>query len=150
MYALPAHRKEHRYTLTINSDILITWGAVFRRHKKGEMIFQEDSRAIFYHQIEEGTVKMVNCNEQGKEFIQGFFEAGDSFGEPPLFYEGKYPASAVADSDCTIIKLRKESFLDILKDNPKIHMDITITLAKRMHIKSIVARELACYEPEHR
>ncbi|MCU0387098.1 MAG: Crp/Fnr family transcriptional regulator [Chitinophagaceae bacterium] len=136
--------------LAINTDMLITWGANFRQYRKGEIIFKEDSLALFYHQIEEGSVKMTNCNEQGKEFIQGIFEAGDAFGEPPLFYEGVYPSSAVAETDCTIIRLRKESFMEILKDDPKILMDFTRTLCKRMHMKAIVSRELACYEPEHR
>jgi CRP-like cAMP-binding protein len=136
--------------VAINTDILITWGGVFRQYKKGETIFKEDTQAFFYHQLEEGVVKMVNCNEQGKEFIQGIFEPGEAFGEPPLFYEGVYPASAVADSDCTIIKLRKESFFEILKDDPNTLMDFTRTLCKRIQQKAIVSRELACYEPEHR
>ena len=136
--------------MAINTDIIITWGGTFRQYKKGEIIFKEDSLALFYHQVEEGMVKMVNCNDQGKEFIQGMFEAGEAFGEPPLFYEGVYPASALAETDCTVIRLRKESFMEILKDDPKTLMDFTRTLCKRMHIKSIVSRELACYEPEHR
>jgi len=136
--------------LAINSDILITWGAVYRKYRKGELIFKEDSLALFYHQLEEGSVKMVNCNEQGKEFIQGMFDAGDSFGEPPLFYDGYYPANAIAETDCTILRLRKETLMEILKDNPDLHFELTRMLCKRMHIKSIVSRELACYEPEHR
>jgi CRP-like cAMP-binding protein len=136
--------------LTINTDILIAWGAVFRKFRKGEVIFKEDSLALFYHQVEEGSVKMINCNEQGKEFIQGIFEPGESFGEPPLFFEGHYPASAVAETDCTIIKLRKESLFEILRDNPDVHFGLTQLLSKRLHNKAIVSRELACYEPEHR
>lgn len=145
----PRHGK-NLPNLIIKTDILIAWGAVFRKYRKGEMIFKEDSLALFYHQVEEGSVKMINCNEQGKEFIQGIFEAGESFGEPPLFFEGHYPASAFAETDCTILKLRKESFLEILRDNPQIHFAITQMLGKRLHNKAIVSRELACHEPEHR
>jgi CRP/FNR family cyclic AMP-dependent transcriptional regulator len=140
----------NRTVLAINSDILITWGAVFRKYQKGDIIFKEDSLALFYHQLEEGSVKMVNCNEQGKEFIQGMFDAGDSFGEPPLFYDGHYPASAVAETDCTVLRLRKETLMEILKENPELHFELTRMLCKRMHIKAVVSRELACYEPEHR
>lgn len=136
--------------MSINTDILITWGAVYKQYHKGEIIFKEDSLALFYHQVESGTVKMINCNEQGKEFIQGLFETGESFGEPPLFFDGFYPANAIADSDCTILRLRKERFLDILKENQDIHFSITQMLSKRLHNKAIVSRELACYEPEHR
>jgi CRP-like cAMP-binding protein len=134
----------------IDTDILIAWGAVYRQFRRGDYIFKEDSPAYFYHQIESGSVKMVNCNDQGKEFIQGMFEPGESFGEPPLFFEGVYPASAVAETDCTILKLRKESFFEILKDRPDAHFALTIVLANRLYMKAIVGRELACYQPEHR
>lgn len=136
--------------LAIHSDILITWGAVYRRYKKGEIIFKEDGIALFYHQLEEGHVKMVNCNDQGKEFIQGMFDAGESFGEPPLFCDATYPASAIAETDCTVLRLRKESFLEILREDAQALMEFTRTLCKRLQLKAIVSRELACYEPEHR
>lgn len=134
----------------IDTDILFTWGAVYRKYDKGEIIFKEDSPAHFYHQVTDGSVKMVNCNDHGKEFIQGIFEPGDSFGEPPIFYEGTYPATAVAETDCTLLRLRKESLMEILKDNPTVHLQFTRMLAHRLHLKAIVARELACYQPEHR
>lgn len=134
----------------IDTDILIAWGAVYRQFRKGDYIFKEDTPAYFYHQVETGSVKMVNCNDQGKEFIQGMFEAGESFGEPPLFFDGVYPASAVAETDCTILKLRKESFLEILKDRPDAHLGLTKALANRLFMKAIVSRELACHQPEHR
>jgi CRP/FNR family transcriptional regulator, cyclic AMP receptor protein len=134
----------------IDTDILIAWGAVYRQFRKGDYIFKEDTPAYFYHQVETGSVKMVNCNDQGKEFIQGMFEAGESFGEPPLFFDGVYPASAVAEADCTILKLRKESFLEILKDRPDAHLGLTKALANRLFMKAIVSRELACHQPEHR
>ena len=64
-----------------------------------------------------GKIKMCNCNDEGKEFIQGFFEAGESFGEPPLFDGAAYPASAEADEASVVIRLRKENFLQLLKEN---------------------------------
>ncbi|MCU0373768.1 MAG: Crp/Fnr family transcriptional regulator [Chitinophagaceae bacterium] len=136
--------------MAIDNDLLLAWGAAYKQYKKGEVIFRENNAALFYHQLESGSVKMINCNEQGREFIQGIFSAGESFGEPPLFYDGTYPADAVAESDCTILRLRKVSFFEVLKDNPAVLMTITKTLAKRLHHKAIVARELACHEPEHR
>jgi CRP/FNR family transcriptional regulator, cyclic AMP receptor protein len=136
--------------LTIDIDILIAWGAVYKKYNKGELIFKEDSPSVFYHQIESGAVKMVNCNDQGKEFIQGMFEQGESFGEPPLFLGKDYPASAVAETNCILLRLRKESFFEILKDHPEIHFEITKVLASRLLLKAIVSRELACHQPEHR
>lgn len=134
----------------IDTNLLIAWGGVYKQYNKGEIIFREDGPAVFYHQIEEGQVKMVNCNEDGKEFIQGIFTAGECFGEPPLFFNGTYPAAAVAETNCAVIRLRKEIFFEILKDSPDVHLRITINLSRRLQLKAIIAREMACFEPEHR
>jgi CRP/FNR family cyclic AMP-dependent transcriptional regulator len=134
----------------INTDLLLAWGATFHHHQKGHVLFFEGDFAHFYFQVVEGRIKMVNCNEEGKEFIQGIFEEGESFGEPPLFDDGTYPAGAVAETDVTIIRLRKENFLQLLKDNFDIHFCFTQTLAKRLRFKSMISKEISSYGPSHR
>ncbi|MDT8347117.1 MAG: Crp/Fnr family transcriptional regulator, partial [Flavobacteriaceae bacterium] len=75
---------------------------------------------------------------------------GDSFGEPPLFIEVKYPAGAQALTDIELLKLPKEAFLTMLKENPELHLDFTTRLAARLYYKAIMANELSSQEPEHR
>ncbi|MBK8086731.1 MAG: Crp/Fnr family transcriptional regulator [Chitinophagaceae bacterium] len=134
----------------IDIDILLAWGATFHKLQKGHVLFCEDDYANFYYQVVEGKIKMCNTNEDGKEFIQGIFEAGASFGEPPLFDAGTYPASALADEDSTIIRLRKENFLQLLKENFDIHFCFTQTLARRLRFKSLISKEISSYGPLHR
>ncbi|MFN8265510.1 MAG: Crp/Fnr family transcriptional regulator [Chitinophagaceae bacterium] len=134
----------------IDTDLLLAWGATFHNLEKGYVLFREGEQAHFYYQVAEGKVRMSNTNEEGREFIQGIFEAGQSFGEPPLFDNGEYPASAIAEDNCTIIRLRKENFLQLLKDNFEIHFCFTQTLAKRLRFKSIISKEISSYKPEHR
>lgn len=134
----------------IDVDILLTWGATFHNLAKGHVLFREGDFANFYYQVVEGKIKMSNTNEEGKEFIQGIFEAGSSFGEPPLFDGAAYPASAIADEESTIIRLRKENFLQLLKDNFEIHFSFTQTLAKRLRFKSLISKEISSYGPLHR
>jgi len=93
---------------------------------------------------------MNNFNDDGKEFIQGIFLKGQSFGEPPLFAEVKYPANAEALTDCEILRLNKDRFLELLKEHPEEHLKITAALAKRLYYKAIMASELSSQEPEHR
>lgn len=134
----------------INTDLLLAWGATFHEYEKGHVLFCEGDKAHFYYQVVEGKIKMCNCNDEGKEFIQGIFEEGESFAEPPLFDDGTYPASAVADTDVTIIRLRKENFLQLLKDNFDIHFNFTQLLAKRLRFKSMMSKEISSYGPQHR
>lgn len=134
----------------IDLDLLLAWGATFHNLEKGQVLFCEDDPAHFYYQVVEGRIKMCNCNEEGKEFIQGMFEAGESFGEPPLFDGGIYPASAEADEASVVIRLRKENFLQMLKENFDIHFGFTQTLARRLRFKSLISKEISSYGPMHR
>ncbi|MBK7665960.1 MAG: Crp/Fnr family transcriptional regulator [Sphingobacteriaceae bacterium] len=136
--------------MQINADLLITWGAVARKFKKGEFIFHEGDHPRFYYQILEGTVKMFNTNLEGKEFTQMEFKSGHSFGEPPLFIDESYPSTAVVCTDSIILKLSKEKFLEILDQYPAFQKQLITLFAKRIYSKSITAREIINNTPETR
>ncbi|WP_311195861.1 Crp/Fnr family transcriptional regulator [Antarcticibacterium sp. 1MA-6-2] len=134
----------------IPENLLLDFGARKIAYGKGDQLFREGDTAINYYQVASGEIKMNNFNLDGKEFIQGIFSTGQSFGEPPLFANVKYPANAEAISDSEVIQLHKTSFLDLLASHPDIHLKITETLAKRLFYKAIMASEISSQEPEHR
>lgn len=134
----------------VDVDLLLAWGATFHHLKKGQVLFCEGGEAHFYYQLVEGRIKMCNCNKEGKEFIQGMFETGESFGESPLFDGSSYVASAVADEYCVITRLQKENFLQLMKENFDIHFSFTQTLARRLRFKSVISKEISSYGPQHR
>ena len=136
--------------MLIDPNILITWGGVSKIYKKNEFIFTEGSNARFYYQILEGSVKMYNINEDGKEYTQGLFHSGESFGEPPLFICEKYPASAISTKTSIILKLSKESLYKILSSYPEIQLNIIELLSKRIFLKANSLRDIINNSPEHR
>ncbi|MBQ4821136.1 Crp/Fnr family transcriptional regulator [Aquimarina sp. MMG016] len=134
----------------IDQNVLSNAGAILKKYSKGELLFKEGSIAHHYYQIQSGQVKMNNFNDDGKEYIQGIFDAGKSFGEPPLFADFKYPANAEAIVDTEVWQLPKKQFLKLLEENPSIHYKFTSTLALRLYYKAIVVSEISTQEPEHR
>ena len=136
--------------MQIDLDLLFSWGAVAKKYKKNEVVFDEDEDAHFYYQIIDGTVRMYNSNDEGKEFTQGLFCKGESFGEPPLFIDLLYPSKAVCIQDCTIIKLSKDKFLKILDEYPVILKSFLILLANKAHSKSNTSKEIINQKPEFR
>lgn len=136
--------------MQIDTDILITWGAVAKKFKKGDFIFHEGDYPRFYYQIMEGTVKMFNTNLDGKEFTQSEFKTGHSFGEPPMFIDENYPSTAVTCQDSIILKLSKEKFLEILDEYPVYQKQMIILFAKRIYSKARTAREIINNTPELR
>ncbi|SHL77248.1 Crp/Fnr family transcriptional regulator [Flavobacterium xinjiangense] len=136
--------------MQIDIDLLFSWGAVAKKYKKNEIIFDEDEVAHFYYQIIEGSVRMFNSNDEGKEFTQGLFCKGNSFGEPPLFIDQPYPSKAITIQDSTIIKLSKDKFLKILDEYPSIQKSFLILLANKIHSKSNTSKEIINQKPEFR
>ncbi|WP_272149373.1 Crp/Fnr family transcriptional regulator [Tenacibaculum aiptasiae] len=134
----------------IPKELLLSYNAQYKTYKKGEIIFSENQTAHNYFQISNGAIKMNNYNEDGKEFIQGIFYKEQSFGEPPLFIDVKYPANAEAISDSEIIVISKKQLFNLLQENPEIHLKITQSLAKRLYYKAIIASEISSQEPAHR
>ncbi|RFN58392.1 Crp/Fnr family transcriptional regulator [Marixanthomonas ophiurae] len=134
----------------INETILLDYEAEVIEYITGDVIFSENQRALFYFQVQHGEVKMYNLNEDGKEFVQGMFKDGESFGEPPLFGDFKYPASAIAISDVSIIKLGKTAFFALLKEHFDVHSQMTATLSRRLSYKAMMMKEISVYPPEHR
>lgn len=134
----------------VPENLLLEFGAKKTEYSKGDQVFREGETALNYYQVLSGEVKMNNYNFDGKEFIQGFFGSGQSFGEPPLFADVKYPANAEAVSDCQIIQLHKSQFFHLLTTHPDIHLKMTETLAKRLFYKAIMVAEISSQEPEHR
>ena len=134
----------------IDENLLLNHGAKKVCFSKGDQLFREGESANNFYQVASGEIKMNNYNEDGKEFIQGIFSIGQSFGEPPLLANVKYPANAEAISDAEVFQLSKEQFLELLSSNPKVHLKITETLAKRLYYKAIMVSEISSQEPEHR
>ncbi len=134
----------------IDEFLLLDFGARRVEFQKGEIIIKQGETARYYYQVLSGSVKMSNFNDDGKEFIQGIFVEGDSFGEPPLLIEENYPANGIAIVTSEILMLTKEKFLALLRINQDIHFYVTKTLAKRLYFKTIMASEISSQYPEHR
>ncbi len=134
----------------IPENILLDYNAEEISCDKGQTLFSEGKTAYFYYQIKEGEIKMHNLTENGKEFIQGIFKNGKSFGEPPLFGNFSYPASATATKETTLFRLSKENFITLLKELPNIHLQLTSILCNRLSYKAMMIKEVTIHPPEHR
>ena len=134
----------------ISEELLALYGAEKVHVKKKEVLFEINTLPRYYYQVISGTLKMNNFNEDGKEFIQGIFSNGDSFGEPPLFGNLFYPAYAEAVEDSEILQLEKSKFFQLLEEHPESHLKLTQTLASRLHYKATMAAEISSEKAEHR
>ncbi len=132
---------------TVSSNLLVLNGGVLKNYAKGECIFHEGDHAHFYHQVLEGRVQVFSDTESG-EFIQGFFYAGQSFGEPPIFDDSIYTVSAMAVKPSIIVRLNISAFLQLLKKNFNVHFNITRVLSEQVNNKASSLKDVCLYSPE--
>ncbi len=113
-------------------------------------LFMEGDLPRFYYQIISGQIKMININADGKEFMQGQFEERQSFGEPPIFHNAPYPASAKTVDHTVLYKLHRDKFFQLLKEHPDLHLELTSMLTKRMMYKAMIMKEMSNHDAKHR
>jgi CRP-like cAMP-binding protein len=131
-------------------SLLEHYKARLMRVRKDQILFDQDEPAKDFFQVEEGQVKMYIINPEGQEFTQGVFNAGESFGEPPLLGDFAYPSSAMALTDGKVWRLPKPEFLELLKHNFDIHLRLNHVLCNRLQYKSMILTEISSHDPEHR
>lgn len=134
----------------IDIALLIAWGATYKKISADETVFSEGQSCCFYYQLISGKVRWVNIDDEGKEFIHSIVEPGESFGEFPLFDDGPYAATAIADEDSIVIRLCKPTFLELIKENSDLHFAFTKLLSKRLRFKFSIIKSFASHCPENR
>lgn len=134
----------------IDHNVLLAYGAGYKKYKSGEVIFEEGSNCLFYHQVVSGRVKWLNLNDEGKEYIQNIVDPGESFGEIPLFDDGLYVATSVAIENTVVLRLPKKVFLQLLIENPEINLQFSKLITKRLRYKFVLLKTNAFENPEKR
>jgi CRP-like cAMP-binding protein len=132
----------------IPEELLNKFGGIRYNVPKGQYVFHEGDEPFHYFQIISGSVKIVNYNEEGQEFIQGMFSENQSIAEASLLGEFNFPSSGITLQDSRICKLPKSRFFDLLKDHPEIHLKFSVAISRKLHFKAMVGKEMALNNPE--
>ncbi len=136
--------------MIVDIDLLLAYGATYKKIPKGDFIFTEGDSCSFYYQLVTGQVSWLNINDDGEEFIQMLIEPGECFGELPLFDDEPYGESAIADEDSIVIRLYKPVFNQLIGENRAVHFSFSKLLAQRIRFRFMLLHSFACHDPEER
>lgn len=136
--------------MQIHPDILISYGGFSRRYLEGAFVFHQYDMPVFYYQIISGEVKVFSSKTNGSDLIQGIFQAGNSFGEPPLLLNKPYPSSAQVTKNAIILKITREGFLSILEDHPDIAASFLQIFAERIYNKAMAVQVISTRDPRQK
>ncbi len=100
---------------------------------RNTVIFHEGEACHGFYIVESGAVKIYKEGSDGKEHVVHVALPGDCFGEAALFLGKGYPASAAAVQDSVLILLRRDEFLQLLRDNPDVSFRLMASMATWAH-----------------
>ena len=100
--------------------------------------------------VKTGTVKITRVNDEGKEVILALLGAGDFFGEMAILDGNSRSANVLAQEKCELVTINKEDFLEMLKKNFQICMNLLEELAVRLRKSDQQIEALSLSDAEHR
>ena len=134
-----------------DNELVEIWNHVqTRSYKKANIILFEEDPGDSLFIIKEGKVKITRLSEEGKEVILSILGEGEFFGEMSLLDGEARSANVIALADSEVFVLKREEFLNILKDNHQIAISLLEELAYRIRKSDQQIEYLSLADAENR
>lgn len=121
-----------------------------RKYPKNSMIILEEEMGDVVFIVMSGTVKITRVNDEGKEVILAMLGSGEVFGEMAILDGESRSANALAQENCEVITINREEFLNIIKTNNKVALNLMTEFAVRLRKSDQQIEALSLDDAEHR
>lgn len=109
-----------------------------KRFSRGEIIFNPGEKGNHFFILKSGKVKIFKTLK-GKDQIIKIFEKPTLFGEAASFTGKNFPAWAEAIEDSEVLIIPRERFLNLIKEDPEIGMNLLSVMAQRLiHLTNVI------------
>lgn len=117
----------------------------------GGTLFEQGDPAQVYYVVERGMIKLARVTPEGTEKVIEMIRPGESFAEAVMFMKkGRYPVSAQAVADSTVVILKNRAFLDLLETDNTLALRMLAHLSIRMHGLVQEVEALTCHTATYR
>jgi len=106
-------------------------------HKKGEVIYEENSPQNAFYCLVTGRVVVYTQDQQGKRKILEYLHRGKYFGIISLLTGDPHSVTAQAINDSLLLVIKKDDFDFILHKIPRLAIDLSKTLSRRLKRKDV-------------
>jgi len=107
------------------------------------MILIEGQPAEVLYFVVSGVVKVFKTSADGKEQILSLIRPGESFNDVAVFDGGSNTASAQAMGPVVLYGIRKDDIEVILRDNPKVALNVNRVLASQVRQLGSLVEDLS-------
>lgn len=137
--------------LDITENFIKETNAEIKKHQKNSLIINEGSTSLYFYYLLEGELSVYNLTPEGKEFLQHKVRENNFFGEPAVLLEKPFPGTVEVTSEfAKILRIKRENFLQYLKNNPDWSLEFTKSIAEKSIIKSNSLKNIVFLNPEDR
>lgn len=118
----------------LNPSALNELAALARKRelKQGELLFLAGEKAEGLFVIVAGQIRAYRVNSQGREQTIHIERDGATLAEVPLFDDGPYPATAVAEEETTLLFLNKHDVQRFMLKHPEVCLTALKLMAGRL------------------
>jgi CRP-like cAMP-binding protein len=132
-----------------SSKTELTWiakRAVEMHFSTAEMLFfsGEAARGLFV--VVNGKVRVFQHNAEGREQVMHVDTIGATIGEVPVFDDGPYPASAIAEEDTDVLFLDKNDIRQFCIEHPAFALKALKMMAERVRRHARLVEVLSFHE----
>jgi CRP/FNR family transcriptional regulator, cyclic AMP receptor protein len=118
-------------------------GGTTKDHRKKQIIFAQGSPADAVFYIEKGKVKLTVLSARGKEAVVAILGNGDFFGEGCLAGQPLRMATAIAITECSVLRVQRETMIRMLHNEPALsELFMTYLLSRNIRIEEDLVDQL--------
>jgi CRP/FNR family cyclic AMP-dependent transcriptional regulator len=118
-------------------------GRTISKYRINQVVFSQGDLADSVFYIHDGRVKVVVLSEQGKEAVVAILGPNQFCGEGSLAGQPRRMATAIALTECDIMRLEKEAIIHILHHKPAFsEMFVSHLLARTIRIEADLVDQL--------
>lgn len=129
---------------TLNPQEIDTFMRVKRVHnyEKNDTIFHEETSCAGIYILCSGSVKLVQSSKTGKQQILNIVSPGELVEKSLLFHPGRHSTTAQALERCEVSFFYREEFLEVLKSNNHLALNLIKTLSQEIENAQERTRQL--------
>lgn len=135
---------------SLNEDTLLQIDKVCikKNYKKTDIILFEhdEGNALFF--IVKGEVKISRESDDGREVILSLLHDSDVFGEMSLLDGMPRSANVTAMEDTELYMIKRENFLELLNQHPKVSIDLLEEITHRLREAGMRIKSLSLNDAE--
>ena len=118
-------------------------GRTISKYRKDQTVFSQGSPADAVFYIQKGKVKITVVSEQGKEAVVAILGPDEFCGEGCLTGQPRRMATAVAMTECEIMRLEKAAMIRVLHEEPAFsEMFVAHLLARTIRVEEDLVDQL--------